>query len=154
MAEIVNAMLANALLERINHMDRSLSRLKPQIIYWNFIPCDIISLILQAVGGAFSCVGSNKNDIQVGVDISLAGLIFRVVTLVIFCILFADYLLTCKRSSIWNEIEKLVKIFLAWLFCSILLISLRCVYRIVELHEGYFSEMFRDEPFFIALESA
>ncbi|KAL2132392.1 hypothetical protein VTI74DRAFT_3869 [Chaetomium olivicolor] len=137
----------------INHVDRSLSRFKPEIIYWIFISCDIASLILQAVGGAYSCVGSTKADIQVGVDISLAGLIFQVITLVIFCALFADYLIACKRLSTWKRIGKPVKTLLTFLFLSILLISLRCVYRIVELHEGYFSELFRDEPLFIALES-
>lgn len=46
-----------------------------------------------------------------------------------------------------------MKFFLTFLFLSILFILLRCVYRTVELREGYFSEMFRDEPLFIALES-
>lgn len=135
-------------------MDRSLSRFKPQIFYWIFIPCDIVSLILQATGGALSCVASTEDEIQVGVDISLAGLIFQVITLVVFCALFADYLIACKRSAVWDRIPGRVKVFLSFIFLSILFITLRCVYRIVELREGYFSELFRDEPLFIGLESA
>lgn len=138
----------------INFIDSSISRFSPRLFYWIFIPCDIISLILQAVGGALSCVGENESDIDVGVDISLAGLIFQVVTLVIFCALFADYLLTCYKSSAKSRISNRMTFFLAFMFLSIFLILLRCVYRIVELHEGYFSELFRDEPLFIALESA
>jgi hypothetical protein len=99
-------------------------------------------------------VGATKAAIQVGVNISLAGLIFQVITLGIFCAIFADYLLACKRApGCWRGIETRFKVVLGFLFASILLISLRCVYRIVELHAGYFSELFRDEPLFIALES-
>ena len=53
----------------------------------------------------------------------------------------------------WLKVDGRMKFFLTFLFLSILFILLRCVYRIVELREGYFSEMFRDEPLFIALES-
>jgi hypothetical protein len=99
-------------------------------------------------------MGATKAAIQVGVNISLAGLIFQVVTLVVFCAIFADYLLACKRApAVWKGIDRRVKVVVGFLFAGILFISLRCVYRIVELHEGYFSELFRDEPLFIALES-
>jgi hypothetical protein len=52
------------------------------------------------------------------------------------------------------QLDRRMKIFLYLLFLSIFLILLRCVYRVVELHEGYFSHFFRDEVLFIALESA
>lgn len=89
-----------------------------------------------------------------GVDISLAGLIFQVVTLLVFCGLFADYLLTAKKAPVWAQVTMQMVWFLRFLFLSILFILLRCAYRIFELHDGYFSEVFRDEPLFIALESA
>ncbi|KAF2011578.1 RTA1-domain-containing protein [Aaosphaeria arxii CBS 175.79] len=138
----------------IVQVDETKSRFKPKLYYWIFIPCDVVSLVLQAVGGAMSCLASNKDDVQVGVDISLAGLVFQVVTITCFCALFADYLVSCKRSGIWTTIDRRMKFFLIFLFLSILFILVRCVYRIVELREGYFSEMFREQPLFIALESA
>ncbi|CAG9992766.1 unnamed protein product [Clonostachys byssicola] len=137
----------------INALDTSISRLKPALFYWIFIPCDIVSLVLQAAGGALSCLATTKDAVQVGVNISLAGLVFQVFTLICFCILFADYLLLAKKSS-WNRVDKPMKFFLSFLFLSIFFVLLRCVYRIVELHDGYFSEWFRDEDLFIALESA
>ena len=138
----------------IIQVDPSISRFRPSLIYWIFIPCDIVSLVLQAVGGALSCFASSKADVQVGVDISLAGLVFQVVCVACFCGLFADYLLSCKRCRAWLNINGRMKLFLAFLFLSVLFILIRCAYRIVELREGYFSELFRDEALFIALESA
>ncbi|KAL6407372.1 parasitic phase-specific protein psp-1 [Ilyonectria robusta] len=137
----------------INHIDRSISRFDPRFFYWIFIPCDIISLVLQAAGGALSSTGGTEAHIQVGVNISLSGLVFQVVTLVVFCVSFADYLITCKRTPPWNHVTKKMTQFLAFTFLSTLFILIRCVYRIVELHDGYFSHFFRDEPLFIALES-
>ncbi|KYK58886.1 hypothetical protein DCS_00013 [Drechmeria coniospora] len=138
----------------IHAIDESISRFDPKFIYWVFIPCDVVSLVLQAVGGSLSCVAETTDEIQVGVNISLAGLVFQVFTLALFCILFADYLTACWRhADARRKLTSRLVVFLALLFTAILLILLRCAYRIVELHEGYFSDMFRDEIFFIALES-
>lgn len=135
-------------------IDARLSRVPPRYLGWVFITCDIISLVLQAVGGALSCTGENEDDIQVGVDISLAGLVFQVFTLTVFTSLFIDYLISCRRHSNKKAFTNRMNFFLAFLFLSIFLILLRCVYRVVELHKGYFSHYFRDEPLFIALETA
>lgn len=92
--------------------------------------------------------------IQVGVDISLAGLVFQVVTLALFCGLFADYLITCSRTSTARKrLTRRMSVFLTFMFLSVLLILVRCAYRIEELHEGYFSPLFRNQPLFIGLES-
>jgi hypothetical protein len=109
--------------------------------------------VLQATGGALSCIASTKADIDVGVDISLAGLIFQVVTLTIFFFLFADYMILCWRLGPREKLTRRLLFFLLFLSLSVLFILIRCVYRIVELHEGYFSELFREEVPFIVLES-
>ncbi|KAL2851146.1 RTA1-domain-containing protein [Aspergillus pseudoustus] len=140
--------------QTIMHLNVRIARFKPQLLYWVFIPCDIISLLLQAVGGALSCVGTTQDDIQVGVDISLAGLIFQVITLTAFTVAFLDYLYACRRPDNHTHFTRRMKLFLLFMFVSIFLILVRCVYRVVELHEGYFSHLFRDELLFIALESA
>ncbi|KAH7324826.1 RTA1 like protein-domain-containing protein [Stachybotrys elegans] len=137
----------------INKVDRSISRFSPKLFYCVFIPVDIISLVLQAVGGAFSSTASNVDAVQVGVNISLAGLVFQVFTLLAFCTLFVDYLLLCRKSPSWPLIDKPMRFFLTFFFLSIALILLRCIYRIVELHDGYFSHWFRDQDLFIVFES-
>ncbi|OLN96108.1 Sphingoid long-chain base transporter RSB1-like protein 6 [Colletotrichum chlorophyti] len=140
--------------EVVNAVDRSISRFEPRLFYYMFIPCDMASLILQATGGALSTVGNDKAKVQVGVNVSLAGLIFQVVCLVGFCFVFADYLIACTRSDARQQITRRMKTFLAFLFVATLLILVRCSYRIEELKEGYFSPMFRNEPLFIGLESS
>ncbi|CAG8264881.1 unnamed protein product [Penicillium olsonii] len=141
------------LTQTILHIDERVSRFKARYFSWIFISCDIVSLILQAVGGALSCIGSTKLKIQVGVDVSLAGLIFQVATLSLFTLLFLDYLHSCWKLYNGMVFTRRMNVFLFFLTLSTILILIRCVYRIVELHAGYFSPLFRDEPLFIALES-
>ncbi|CAF3459575.1 hypothetical protein SNK03_004582 [Fusarium graminearum] len=137
----------------INHVDPSISRFPPQYFYWIFIPSDVVSLVLQAVGGALSCVASTHEDVKTGEDISLAGLIFQVVTLICFCALFIDYVVKASKSSSRSRLDKPMMTFLAFLFLSTIFILIRCAYRIAELGQGYFSALFRDEGLYIGLES-
>ncbi|KAF4968827.1 hypothetical protein FSARC_3856 [Fusarium sarcochroum] len=137
----------------INFVDPNISRFPAQLFYWIFIPSDIISLVLQAVGGALSCVASDRNAVKIGEHISLAGLIFQVVTLICFCALFADYVFKTSKSRSRYRLNKSMAIFLIFLFLSTVFILIRCAYRIAELGQGYFSALFRDEGLYIGLES-
>ncbi|KXJ89841.1 RTA1 like protein-domain-containing protein [Microdochium bolleyi] len=174
--------------QTINFIDPSKSRFDPRLFYWVFIPCDIISLVLQAVGGALSSVARTESAVNRGVKISLAGLVFQVVTLVAFTLLFIDYLRSCgflasffsssassgssgrTTATGMRENEKTttttagskqpvrhfarsLKVFMVFLFLATLFVFVRCAYRIKELSEGYFSQFFREENLFIALES-
>ncbi|TPX07427.1 uncharacterized protein E0L32_002103 [Thyridium curvatum] len=140
----------------INHLDASLSRIKPKLLYIIFIPCDIISLILQAVGGALSVVASTRSGVESGEHISLAGLIFQVIALGTFTIIFIDYLFRYRRAQrrSGGRVSRRTSVFLRFLFLSVVLILIRCVYRIIELQGGYFSATFRNEGLFIGLESS
>lgn len=160
---------------RINFIDPSKSRFDPRLFYWVFIPCDIVSLVLQAVGGALSSLARTEAAVNRGVKISLAGLVFQVVTLVAFTLLFLDYLRSCgfladvfsssssSRRGGSSEKEaggqqqqrfaRPLRVFMAFLFLATLFVFVRCAYRIKELSEGYFSQFFREEGLFIGLES-
>ncbi|RVX73901.1 hypothetical protein B0A52_02791 [Exophiala mesophila] len=73
----------------IIHLCPTCSRLNPRLAYALFIPCDLISLALQAAGGG---VSSNSIGIDpAGTRLTLAGLGFQVATLTLFLCLAADY---------------------------------------------------------------
>ncbi|KAF5604382.1 phospholipid-translocating ATPase [Fusarium pseudoanthophilum] len=137
----------------INFVDPNVSRFSPKYFYWIFIPSDIISLILQAVGGAVSVVSTAQEDVKTGEDISIAGLVFQVVTLLCFVALFIDYVFRASKSPARYRLTKPILTFLFFLFLSTIFILIRCGYRIAELNGGYFSAIFRDEGLYIALES-
>ncbi|CAK7562852.1 MAG: hypothetical protein SEPTF4163_000708 [Sporothrix epigloea] len=142
------------LAKTINFLDLSLARFNPKFFYWFFIPCDIISLVFQAAGGALSSVTTGSN--KAGVDMSLFGLSFQVFTLVIFILFTADYLFRYYRQ--YNGFAHLpypgrFRLFLIGLWSAIILILIRCIYRINELSEGYTGSIFHNEGLFYGLES-
>lgn len=127
-----------------------LSRFKPQLFYWIFIPADVICLVLQAAGGALSTNSNGSND--TGVDISMAGLILQVVVLVAFIAVFSDYMIRYWRSGRMETFSWRMKAFFVGLFGAIVLILARCAYRVAELKDGYTGDIMHHEGSFIALE--
>ena len=129
------------------------SRLRPNLFYYIFIPCDIVSLILQAAGGALSSTSNGSSD--TGVNIALAGLAFQVFTLAVFTGLAIDY--ANSSHSVWRRahLPRRFLIFVASLALATILIFVRCCYRLYELNGGYSrdSKALRDENLFIGLES-
>lgn len=137
----------------------SFSRFNPALFYWIFIPCDLISLALQAAGGALSSVSSGKND--QGVHLALAGLALQVITLVIFCGLYGDYLWRYfksedfrARASTQGSFGLRLKVFYASEALAVIAILVRCAFRVHELKKGYnpSNEMLQREELFIGLE--
>lgn len=135
------------------------SRFNPALFYWIFIPCDIISLALQAAGGALSSVSSGKNS--KGIDLALAGLALQVITLVIFCALYGDYLWRYfksdefkARAGTQRSFGLRLRLFYASEALAVVAILLRCAFRVHELKEGYQpeNEALHREELFIGLE--
>ncbi|RDW76157.1 hypothetical protein BP5796_06978 [Coleophoma crateriformis] len=139
----------------ILYLSPASSRFAPKIYYIVFIPCDIISLVLQAIGGAKSTQTSGSS--QSAIDIALAGLAFQVGTLCIFIALSLDFALRYRRdlqtgAVRTRNIPARFKIFVGFLTLSILCILVRCVYRIDELSNGYEGPLIHDQGLFIGLE--
>lgn len=133
------------------YLDLSLSRLPPKAYYYIFIPCDIVSIVLQAAGGGLS--SDSQGASQAGVNVAIAGLSFQVFTLVVFLVIAGDYAVRYWRSSNQKRVlPRNFKVFVGFLSLGFLLILIRCIYRIDELSEGYSGPLIHDEGLFIALE--
>jgi hypothetical protein len=127
-----------------------LSRFKPQLFYWIFIPFDVVCLALQAAGGAMSTNSNGDNNL--GVNISMAGLALQVIVLTAFVVCFGDYMVRYLRSNRKRSFDWRLNVFFLGLATSILLILARCAYRVAELKDGYQGSLIREEVPFIILE--
>ncbi|KAG8420477.1 hypothetical protein J3459_011054 [Metarhizium acridum] len=68
------------------------SRLPPEYYTRIFIPCDVVSLVLQAVGGAMAATAAHNHDsADLGSDIMIAGLAFQVATMLGFITAASDF---------------------------------------------------------------
>ncbi|KAF0320746.1 hypothetical protein K4K61_007973 [Colletotrichum sp. SAR11_59] len=135
----------------ITHLGPELARLPPKALYWVFIALDVSCLAIQAAGGAIST--DSKGDSDLGVNLAMGGLVIQVVVIVVFCAVFADYMIRYTRSSYTRKLTQREKIFFGFLALAVALILARCSYRVDELSEGYSnSTKVTDEGLFIGLE--
>lgn len=127
------------------------ARFPPKFYYWIFIACDLLSLILQATGGALSSVSSGGS--KAAVDVAIAGLSFQVFTLLIFILLALEYSVRYRKAERdASPLPTKFKSFLGFLSLSILCILIRCIYRIDELSDGYNGPLIHDQGLFTGLE--
>lgn len=75
------------------------SRIQPRMYTILFVSCDLISLILQAAGGAIASIANDKKTNDLGVHILVAGLAFQVFSLTLFMVLCAEFALRVRKSA-------------------------------------------------------
>ncbi len=75
------------------------SRLSPKAFTIVFMFSDFISLVLQAAGGAVASGTTTLAKARTGTNIMVVGLVFQVVSLVIFIALCVDFLLAVRRDQ-------------------------------------------------------
>ncbi|CAG7978594.1 unnamed protein product [Penicillium nalgiovense] len=136
------------------------SRLKPRTYTYLFVTCDLISLTLQAAGGAITSIADEQSLHDTGVNIMIAGLVFQVASLVVFSILAIEYGVrvlrgrrlhspTQKRPASWMR-----RSFLLGLTTAVSTILIRSSFRVAELQGGFDSKLANDETALMILEGA
>jgi len=143
------------------------SRIAPLSYPRIFIPCDIVSLLLQAIGGAMASIASHQNKSPNNGDhIMVAGLAFQVFTLLVFICFCADFALkTFRRLQTMGDAALdprhaalrtrfSFRAFLFALSLATLCIFIRSVYRVAELGEGWEGALIKNQSLFIGLEGA
>ena len=126
----------------------SSAQFKPALYYQIFIPCDVLCLVIQAVGGALSTQSDGSS--KVGVDLGLAGLVFIMLSIQ-YAFRYRKDVKTGKISG--GGVDARFKLFMVFISLALLVIFIRCVFRIYELTDGYSGAAFHDQGAFIGLES-
>ncbi|KAK3321808.1 RTA1 like protein-domain-containing protein [Apodospora peruviana] len=145
----------------------SLSFLRPRTYTILFITCDFISLVLQAAGGAIVSTTDDRATSDIGLHIMQSGLIFQVVSLVVFMVLCAVFFVRVRQSHRAGR-EKLdlnpdfvelrssrrFAFFLYAFSVATVAMVARCGYRVAELSEGFNGAIWGNEIEFMVLEGA
>ncbi|KAI0146459.1 putative sphingoid long-chain base transporter RSB1 [Pestalotiopsis sp. NC0098] len=138
------------------------SRIKPTWYPRIFIPCDVISILLQAIGGAMASVASQDgSDLTTGNNIMIAGLAFQVITLFVFIVLTSDFAIrTLRHRENLNQDPAVVslrnslrfRLFLGSLVLSTICIFWRCCFRVAELSDGWSGPIMKEQNLFVGFE--
>ncbi|KAJ4162165.1 hypothetical protein NW765_010260 [Fusarium oxysporum] len=125
------------------------SVLKPKWYTIIFITADVVSLVLQAVGGgitATSDFSTDKDRIEMGNNIMMAGIAFQVKNESL-----TTNPLEGNSLQAWRTLR--FRLFLGGLTTAFLAIYIRCVYRIAEMRGGWGNKLMREQIPFIIFES-
>ncbi|KAF7595520.1 hypothetical protein BBP40_005856 [Aspergillus hancockii] len=130
---------------------RDKSPLSPRTYLIIFIGADVLSLILQGIGGGMSAsaLGKDGNEWP-GTYTMVAGIIFQLVVLVIFTVFFQWVMFRAMRQ-VMND-PPLRNIYIA-VNLSILFLVIRGIFRSVELLQGWRGYLFTHEIYTIVLDA-
>ncbi|KAJ5752226.1 RTA1-domain-containing protein [Penicillium odoratum] len=129
-----------------------ISLLQPRTYTIFFVLCDLISLILQAAGGAITSIADSNQHIvaQTGVKILIAGLATQVASLVLFIAICLQYAWSVhKNPDALNEKPEILGLALATVA-----IFTRSVFRVAELKGGFHSSLANNQVLFMVFEGA
>lgn len=121
-----------------------------------FCTCDVVSLIVQAIGGAQASTANTNDAMNMGTHIMVAGIAFQLFTMTLFGGLLADFLWRVMKTN--GQFRGMVtggmkKVFGA-ILVSFLMIYIRSVYRTIELAQGWHGYLIEHEGYFIGLDAA
>lgn len=122
-----------------------------------FCTVDIISLVIQAVGGGMASVAFQQEPVgntDLGTKIMVAGVLFQLAAIMVFFVLFTWVILKGlkTRGDILRETR--VRLVLGATVISVMMLVARAVYRSVELLEGWTGHLMTTESYFIGLDGS
>lgn len=137
------------------------SKIKPNWYTWIFIAGDLVSLIIQALGGSLSATADGDGRrMDLGENLVIAGVSFQVLTLFFFALATAWYaqrrrrakhmVLTAEARNFSNDIK--FRMFILSFVAAFVFIFVRCVFRIVEMAGGWRNDIMRNEVAFMVLD--
>ncbi|KAF2467638.1 RTA1-domain-containing protein [Lindgomyces ingoldianus] len=126
---------------------------------WIFCTCDVLSLVVQAIGGGMASVAVSADPprkSETGTHIMVAGIVFQMFSISVFVILFGIFLSRVQRDHKEGRSKglsrKIWALISASAFCT-LMIYIRSVYRTVELMQGWSGYLITHEDYFIGLDA-
>lgn len=121
---------------------------------------DFVSLVLQGTGGGIAATADDHSGSERGRAIMVAGVVFQVVSLLIFMGLGLEFVSRLRRTGGSARDVRFVQLrgtkkfswFQYALGAAVVLIFIRSVYRVAELQQGFNGPIANDEVSFMILE--
>jgi len=142
------------------------ARLNPMTYTILFVCLDFVCLVLQGTGGGLVVNATSLKMANDGNKVMLGGLAFQVLSLLIFMGLMIDY--QCRHLKYKKQHSSAIisgttptdlerrfgwmKAFQTGLIIAGAAVLFRSVYRLVELHDGFFSSAALNETAFVVME--
>lgn len=150
----------------IRRLGPQYSRLTPRRYTIIFVSCDIISLVVQALGGSIAS-GNQASDTRarLGSNIALGGTAFQLVAIILYCALAAEFLTRYARdrpmlsARVHGEatrglMDRPLKRMLYAMSVMTVFIFIRTVYRTIEFVGGWDGKVNTTQWYFNVFDGA
>ncbi|KZT70110.1 RTA1-domain-containing protein [Daedalea quercina L-15889] len=147
----------------IRRLGQQYSRLSARWYTIIFVVCDIISLVVQALGGAAAAAAANNHKSPTsGSDIMLAGIIFQTAAITLYMLLAMEFFLRyfydrpIRGRDIVNTgyaLDSKMKQMIAALAFSSLCFYVRTWYRCIELGDGWEGTIIHTQRYFVIMDA-
>jgi len=144
--------------EIIRRLGQQYSRLSAKWYSIIFVSCDMIALVVQAVGGATASTATNNDkNPATGGHIMLGGIVFQMLSITIYMALASEFILRYLHDRPLRAtyqpvklhfIDMKVTLMISGLTLSSVLIYIRPVYRTIELAGGWKGRIIQTERYF------
>ncbi|KAF9781599.1 RTA1-domain-containing protein [Thelephora terrestris] len=152
------------LMRIIPKLGQQYSRLKPHMYTIVFCSCDVIALIVQSVGGAIASANKGATDADRGGHIALGGIVFQFAAIVVYMALTIEFLVrfyldkpfhrlndTFIKTS--STVDSKTSQMIFGVFFSSFCISIRGVYRTIELTGGWSGSVISNQSLFLGFDA-
>ncbi|TVY84947.1 Uncharacterized protein LSUE1_G002740 [Lachnellula suecica] len=130
-------------------LGREASILSPRMYNIVFVTCDVISLVLQAIGGAMASQASGqRKDPTPGTNVMLGGVVFQLISMTLFAGLAIDFTRRLTRMSVPSGHFMVI----GAMFVSLTAVYIRSIFRTIELAEGWTGYLMTHEKYFVGLD--
>jgi len=136
----------------IHILGRQFSIISPRLYLYIFCTCDFISLVIQAIGGGIASGAETVDVRNLGTHIMVAGIVFQLATLTVFCYFFCNFLWRASISH--SQLPRNIKLLTYATTFSVVTIYIRSIYRTIELVQGWTGYLITHQQYFIALDGA
>ncbi|RDX55812.1 RTA1-domain-containing protein, partial [Lentinus brumalis] len=158
----------------IRELGLKYSRLNARLYSRIFLTCDVVGFLVQSVGGGIAASAPAAHP--EGSNIMLAGIVFQLISLTVFCVLSGEYLMryhkeipgksvallgnssseTIVASGDWmrEPMSKEMKLLILGLLFETLFLYIRAIYRTIELADGFSGRIIQTQVYFNVLDGA
>jgi hypothetical protein len=139
----------------IRMFGRHVSPIGPNTYLYIFCPADIISLVIQAIGGGQAASAYAKTppgDTSTGTHIMVAGIVFQLFAVLIFSFLFGWVIIKALKSHGPDLRERKIIAILVGVSLSVICVIIRSIYRTIELSQGWTGYLITHQSYFIGLD--
>ncbi|KAF8990476.1 RTA1 like protein-domain-containing protein [Cyathus striatus] len=155
----------------ISRLGPQYSRLSPKWYTIIFCSCDVVSLVIQGVGGGLAASADTPSGAVNGAHIMLGGIVFQLVAIVVYALLAMEFFLrylhdkpvrniathftsSRKPIEVRGEMTRRLQLMSGALIFSTLSLFIRAVYRTIELSDGWNGRIISTEVYFNVLDGA